>query len=157
MVPAPRTASNFRSMPMHLTQVAYGGCWKCPQLWQRCSSRTPRLAASQNGFVHSLGTGIGRVTLLQSLISFAPRLLRIDASAMLAADPRGPSVDQEPRMAPMGPKASARFRYFDNTWLRSPGKMTGWPPNWTQATARRGSVRYSGGGADKQAGATRGQ
>ena len=23
---------------MHCTQVAYGGCWKCPQLWQRCSS-----------------------------------------------------------------------------------------------------------------------
>src|ERR1700731_3933562 len=72
MVPAPRTASNFRSIPMHLTQVAYGGCWKCPQLWQRCSSRTPRLAASQNGFVHSLGTGIGLVTLLQSLIRFLP-------------------------------------------------------------------------------------
>ena len=53
---------------MHCTQVAYGGCWKCPQLWQRCSSSTPRLAASQNGFVHSFGTGIGRVTLLQSLI-----------------------------------------------------------------------------------------
>src|ERR1700726_3925170 len=68
MVPAPRTASNFRSIPMHLTQVAYGGCWKCPQLWQRCSSRTPRLAASQNGLVHSFGTGIGLVTLLQSLI-----------------------------------------------------------------------------------------
>src|SRR5262250_742124 len=72
MVPAPRTASNFRSIPMHLTQVAYGGCWKCPQLWQRCSSRTPRLAASQNGFVHSFGTGIGLVTLLQSLIRFLP-------------------------------------------------------------------------------------
>src|ERR1700730_340659 len=72
MVPAPRTASNFRSIPMHLTQVAYGGCWKCPQLWQRCSSRTPRLAASQNGFVHSVGTGIGLVTLLQSLIRFLP-------------------------------------------------------------------------------------
>jgi hypothetical protein len=57
---------------MHLTQVAYGGCWKCPQLWQRCSSRTPRLAASQNGFVHSFGTGIGLVTLLQSLIRFLP-------------------------------------------------------------------------------------
>ena len=56
---------------MHWTQVAYGGCWKCPQLWQRCSSRTPRFAASQNGFVHSFGTGIGRVTLLQSLILFA--------------------------------------------------------------------------------------
>src|SRR5215472_10650562 len=69
MAPPPRTALNFRSIPMHLTQVAYGGCWKCPQLWQRCSSRTPRLAASQNGFVHSFGTGIGRVTLLQSLIS----------------------------------------------------------------------------------------
>ena len=53
---------------MHWTQVAYGGCWKWPQLWQRCSSSTPRFAASQNGFVHSFGTGIGRVTLLQSLI-----------------------------------------------------------------------------------------
>src|SRR6266566_804616 len=80
MVPAPRTASNFRSIPMHLTQVAYGGCWKCPQLWQRCSSRTPRLAASQNGLVHSLGTGIGLVTLLQSLIRFLPALTKsIDA------------------------------------------------------------------------------
>src|SRR5580704_9153403 len=125
MVPAPRTASNFRSMPMHLTQVAYGGCWKCPQLWQRCSSRTPRLAASQNGFVHSLGTGIGRVTLLQSLISFALCLLRIDASAMLTPIRERTSVDQEPRTAPMGAKVSAQFCRFDNTWLRSPDKMTG--------------------------------
>jgi hypothetical protein len=30
------------------------------------------LAASQNGFVHSFGTGIGLVTLLQSLIRFLP-------------------------------------------------------------------------------------
>src|ERR1051326_362996 len=76
MVPAPRTASNLRSIPMHLTQVTYGGCWKCPQLWQRCSSRTPRLAASQNGFVHSFGTGTGLVTLLQSLIRLLPSHLR---------------------------------------------------------------------------------
>ena len=32
---------------------------------------TPRLAASQNGLVHSLGTGTGRVTLLQSLMFLA--------------------------------------------------------------------------------------
>src|SRR5436190_13265043 len=63
-------------MPMHLRHVAYGGCWKCPQLWQRCSSTTPRLAASQNGLVHSFGTGIGRVTLPQSLIYFLSRLRR---------------------------------------------------------------------------------
>src|ERR1700730_7236171 len=55
-------------MPMHLRHVAYGGCWKCPQLWQCCSSTTPRLAASQNGLVHSFGRGIGRVTLLQALL-----------------------------------------------------------------------------------------
>src|SRR5215831_13348374 len=53
---------------MQFTQVAYGGCWKCPQDWQRCSASTPCLAASQNGLVHSFGTGIGLVTLLQSLI-----------------------------------------------------------------------------------------
>src|SRR4030095_911755 len=53
---------------MQLTQVGYGGCWKCLHAWQRWSASTPRLAASQNGFVHSFGTGIGRVTLLQSLI-----------------------------------------------------------------------------------------
>ena len=38
------------------------------QLWQRCSFSTPCFAASQKGFVHSFGTGIGRVTLVQSLI-----------------------------------------------------------------------------------------
>ena len=53
---------------MQFTQVAYGGCWKCPQDRQRCSASTPCLAASQKGFVHSFGTGIGLVTLLQSLI-----------------------------------------------------------------------------------------
>src|SRR5262249_31347732 len=68
MVPLPGTGSNVRSVEMQLTQVAYGGCWKCPHDWQRCSANTPCLAASQKGFVHSFGTGIGRVTLLQSLI-----------------------------------------------------------------------------------------
>src|SRR5215468_5434561 len=68
MVPLPCTGSNVRSVDMQFTQVAYGGCWKCPQDWQRCSASTPRFAASQKGFVHSFGTGIGRVTLLQSLI-----------------------------------------------------------------------------------------
>src|SRR5436190_22526564 len=57
---------------MQFTQVAYGGCWKCPHDWQRCSASTPRLAASQKGFVHSFGTGIGLVTLLQSLIVISP-------------------------------------------------------------------------------------
>src|SRR5919109_3718676 len=68
MVPLPCTGSNVRSVDMQFTQVAYGGCWKCPQDWQRCSASTPCLAASQKGFVHSFGTGIGLVTLLQSLI-----------------------------------------------------------------------------------------
>src|ERR671922_1354920 len=68
MVPRPFTGSNARSMDMQFTQVAYGGCWKCPQDWQRCSASTPCLAASQKGFVHSFGTGIGLVTLLQSLM-----------------------------------------------------------------------------------------
>src|SRR6476469_5234834 len=68
---------------MHCTHVAYGGCWKCPQLCQRCNSTTPRFAASQNGFVHSFGTGIGRVTLLQSLI-FA---LRLSLAVMTGLDP----------------------------------------------------------------------
>src|ERR1700675_2319068 len=68
MVPMPCTGSNVRSMDMQFTQVAYGGCWKCPHDWQCCSASTPRLAASQKGFVHSFGTGIGLVTLLQSLI-----------------------------------------------------------------------------------------
>src|SRR5215469_6579481 len=68
MVPLPCTGSNVRSVDMQFTQVAYGGCWKCPQDWQRCSASTPCLAASQKGLVHSFGTGIGLVTLLQSLI-----------------------------------------------------------------------------------------
>src|SRR5690348_8558374 len=91
MLPAPRTASNLRSVAMHLTQVAYGGCWKCPQLWQRCNSRTPRLAASQNGFVHSFGTGIGRVTLLQSLIYSFRGLAGAPARASWAAAFRRPA------------------------------------------------------------------
>src|SRR6202521_4713870 len=70
MAPLPVTGSNLRSMAMQFTQVAYGGCWKCPHAWQRCSASTPCLAASQKGFVHSFGTGIGLVTLLQSLIPF---------------------------------------------------------------------------------------
>src|SRR5437870_8626765 len=68
MASLPLTGSNARSIAMQLTQAAYGGCWKCPHAWQRCSASTPRLAASQKGFVHSFGTGIGLVTLLQSLI-----------------------------------------------------------------------------------------
>ena len=28
-------------MDMQFTQVAYGGCWKCLQDWQRCSASTP--------------------------------------------------------------------------------------------------------------------
>src|SRR5262249_52049215 len=68
MVPLPCTGSNVRSVDMQFTQVAYGGCWKCPQDWQRCSASAPCLAASQKGFVHSFGTGMGLVTLLQSLI-----------------------------------------------------------------------------------------
>src|SRR6266566_2350664 len=71
MVPLPCTGSNVRSVDMQFTQVAYGGCWKCPQDWQCCNASTPRLAASQKGFVHSFGTGIGLVTLLQSLIVMA--------------------------------------------------------------------------------------
>src|SRR6266511_187205 len=61
--------SNVRSIDMQFTQVAYGGCWKCPQDWQRCSASTPCLAASQKGFVHSFGTGIGLVSFVQSLIA----------------------------------------------------------------------------------------
>src|SRR5215470_2778305 len=76
MAPLPLTGSNARSVAMHRTQVAYGGCWKCLHAWQRCSVSTPRLAASQNGFVHSFGTGIGRVTLLQSLSAVPSESLR---------------------------------------------------------------------------------
>src|SRR5580765_183614 len=68
MLPLPLTGSNLRSIAMQLTQVACGGCWKCPHVWQRCSASTPCLAACQKGCVHSFGTGIGLVTLLQSLI-----------------------------------------------------------------------------------------
>src|SRR5499427_1103727 len=68
MVPLPCTGSNVRSVDMQFTQVAYGGGWKCPQDWQRCSASTPCWAASQKGLFHSFGTGIGLVTLLQSLI-----------------------------------------------------------------------------------------
>src|SRR5687768_15598466 len=59
---------------MQLTQVAYGGCWKRRHAWHRCSASVPCLAASQNGFVHSFGTGIGRVTWLQSLMVSSPDL-----------------------------------------------------------------------------------
>src|SRR5688572_18342934 len=68
MLPLPLTGSNLRSVAMQLTQVAYGGCWKCPHAWQRCSASTPCLAACQKGCVHSFGTGIGLVTLVQSLM-----------------------------------------------------------------------------------------
>src|SRR5687768_13390547 len=68
MAPVPRTGSKARSIAMQRTHVGYGGCWKCLHAWQRCSASTPRFAASQNGLVHSLGTGIGLVTLVQSLI-----------------------------------------------------------------------------------------
>src|SRR5437016_13393465 len=72
---------------MQLTQVAYGGCWKRRHAWQRWSASTPRLAASQNGCVHSLGTGIGRVTLLQSLMLFAScrRMARLAGRARVLA------------------------------------------------------------------------
>src|SRR5262245_47253191 len=53
---------------MQLTHVGYGGCWKWRHARHRWSDSTRCLADSQNGFVHSLGTGMGRVTLLQSLI-----------------------------------------------------------------------------------------
>src|SRR5882762_2039049 len=68
IAPLPLTGSKARSIAMQRTQVAYGGCWKCLHAWQRCRASTPRLADSQKGFDHSFGTGIGRVTLLQSLI-----------------------------------------------------------------------------------------
>src|SRR5882724_6833061 len=68
MVPLPCTGSNARSMDMQFTQVAYGGCGKCPHDWQCCSASTPCLAASQKGLVHSFGTGMGLVTWPQSLI-----------------------------------------------------------------------------------------
>src|SRR6266511_187206 len=61
--------SNVRSIDMQFTQVAYGGCWKCPQDCQRCSASTPCLAASQQGFVHSFVTGIGLVTFLHLIIA----------------------------------------------------------------------------------------
>src|SRR5438128_5156394 len=83
MDPLPCTGSNLRSMDMQFTQVAYGGCWKCPQDWQCCSASTPCLAASQKGFVHSFGTGIGLVTLLQSLIVIV-FYLSISSGASLA-------------------------------------------------------------------------
>src|SRR5919109_5518033 len=97
MVPLPCTDLNVRSVDMQFTQVAYGGCWKCPQDWQCCSASMPCLAASQNGLVHSFGTGIGRVTLLQSLIvmvcflpiSWAASLPRIGTSHALFPPARG--------------------------------------------------------------------
>src|SRR5215471_4132902 len=67
MVPLPGTGSNVRSVDMQFTQVAYGGCWKCPHDRQCCSASTPCLAASQKGLVHSFVTGMGLVTWLQSL------------------------------------------------------------------------------------------
>src|SRR5215475_5676802 len=68
MVPLPCMGLNVRLVDMQLTQVAYGGCWKCPHASQCCSASTPCLAASQKGLVHSFGTGMGLATLLQSLI-----------------------------------------------------------------------------------------
>jgi len=49
--------------------------------WQRCSASTLRRADSQNGFVHSFGTGIGLVTLLQSLVVMVWSRVRMLASA----------------------------------------------------------------------------
>src|SRR5215813_13704216 len=95
MVPLPCTGSNVRSLDMQFTQVAYGGCWKCPQDWQCCSTTTPCLAASQKGFVHSFGTGIGLVTLLQLLIGmvcYLPRSLGASLSRMGGSHALFPSV-----------------------------------------------------------------
>src|SRR6266571_2232536 len=83
MVPVPGTGSNVRSVDMQFTQVAYGGCWKCPHAWQRCSASTPCLAASQKGCVHAFGTGMGLVTLLQSfivMVFYLPSLLAASLS-----------------------------------------------------------------------------
>src|SRR5262245_15351456 len=82
MVPLPCTGSNVRSVDMQFTQVAYGGCWKCPHDWQRCNASTPCLAASQKGLVHSFGTGMGLVTLLQSLIVMVFYLLLSEAASL---------------------------------------------------------------------------
>src|SRR5579864_2039962 len=73
----------------------------------------PRLAASQNGLVHSLGTGIGRVTLLQSLIrpvpsSFASLGCGID---VIRRRHQGPTIaPREVVRAPAGASAAAAFR-----------------------------------------------
>src|SRR5881296_276635 len=94
MAPLPLTGSNARSIAMQFTQVAYGGCWKRLHARQRCSASTPRLAASQKGFVHSFGTGIGLVTLLQSLIVMVSPLLiraRLPNHAGQDVGPRQPS------------------------------------------------------------------
>src|SRR5262249_48888573 len=77
MAPLPLTGSNVSSVAMQLTHVAYGGCWKRLHVWQRCNASTPRRAASQNGFVNSFGTGIGLVTVLQSLIAWFARMLAL--------------------------------------------------------------------------------
>src|SRR5689334_3301077 len=70
---------------MQFTHVAYGGCWKWRHDWQRCSFSTPSFAASQKGFVHSFGTGIGLVTLLQSLMVFShPRWRLMNSSVAFA-------------------------------------------------------------------------
>src|SRR5712691_2429117 len=95
MVPLPGTGSNVRSVDMQFTQVAYGGCWKCPHDWQRCSASTPCLAASQKGFVHSFGTGIGLVALLQSLI------VMVSSLPMRSKQPRPYSVPRV-RILPPG-------------------------------------------------------
>ena len=99
---------------MQFTQVAYGGCWKCPQDWQRCSASTPCLAASQKGLVHSFGTGIGLVTLLQSLIVTslplslgASRSRRGISNALLLSGQSLFNASRAPDTVPVSPPALA--------------------------------------------------
>jgi hypothetical protein len=97
---------------MQFTQVAYGGCWKCPQAWQRCNASTPCLAASQNGFVHSFGTGIGLVTLLQSLI-----VVTLSHRSRLALDAaRTPDIPADESI----PAAGMRQAPFRTVEFRAP-------------------------------------
>src|SRR2546422_176583 len=96
---------------MHFTQVAYGGCWKDPHAWQRCSASTPCLAESQKGLVSSFGTGMGLVTALQSLIGMVWSLpIRLHRST------------REPGCWP----AEAMSRARRVTMLRVPSTLARW-------------------------------
>src|SRR4029453_3937090 len=112
---------------MQLTQVGYGGCWKCLHAWQRCSASTPCLVASQKGFVHSFGTGIGLVTRLQSLI---------DVSFPIRSDRSTECTAQAGARTGKHRRSELLLTVSPNSVSSMPTRSVGETPHWRSAGRR---------------------